>query len=91
LSATSEAHGSLRAVGRRVGASSRKWFIQILGGADWSRNLKRFVQKQRVIDRESDRYVERVADPDTGEVLRDVDEPLSAHRGHGSAKTEPKH
>ncbi len=41
--------------------------------------------RQRVVDREHNRYVERVTDPD-GTVIRDVDEPLDQHLGHGSDK-----
>jgi hypothetical protein len=39
----------------------------------------------RVVDREGDRYTERIVDA-AGNVVRDVDEPLSNHRGHGTAK-----
>ncbi|MBN9492557.1 PepSY domain-containing protein [bacterium] len=55
-------------------------------GDDWSHRLRRFVQRIRILDRDNNRYVEKVVDPETGEVLRDVEEPLSDHRGHGSAK-----
>lgn len=41
--------------------------------------------RQRVVDRENNRYVERVTDPD-GTVVHDVDEPLDEHLGHGSNK-----
>lgn len=41
------------------------------------------------VDREADRYTERLVDGETGEVIHDVDEPLSEHRGHGSAKGQP--
>lgn len=40
-------------------------------------------KRQRVVDRENNRYVERVTDPD-GTVIHDVDEPLDQHLGHGS-------
>jgi hypothetical protein len=35
---------------------------------------------ERTIDRVSDRYVEQIADVETGDVMRHVDEPLSEHR-----------
>jgi hypothetical protein len=41
---------------------------------------------RRIIDRRNNRYQELVVDPQTGETVREVDEPLSEHRGHGSAK-----
>jgi hypothetical protein len=43
-------------------------------------------RREMTVDRENDRYTERVIDGETGEVIHDVDEPLSDHRGHGSAK-----
>ena len=44
------------------------------------------IQKERLIDRKSDRYKELVKDLETGEVIHETDEPLSQHTGHGSAK-----
>ena len=41
--------------------------------------------RQRVVDRENNRYVERMTDPN-GTVIRDVDEPLDQHLRHGSDK-----
>ena len=41
---------------------------------------------ERVINRLDDRYFERVTDKRTGEVIREVNERLSNHTGHGSAK-----
>lgn len=42
--------------------------------------------KERLIDRGNDIYKEEVIDPTTGEVIHRCEEPLSKHRGHGSAK-----
>lgn len=79
---------SLTAKGKHAGATGRrKWFVETFSGADWSHRLQRFVRKQRTIDRDNDCYVEKVVDPETDEVLRDVQEPLSDHRGRGSAKS----
>ncbi len=87
LSVSVGAHSNLTAKGKHEGATGkRKWFIQIFSGADWAHDLQRFVRKQRTIDRDNDRYVEKVVDPTTGEVLHDVDEPLSDHWETGSAK-----
>ena len=44
------------------------------------------VNKKRVIDKNADHYEELVVDNDTGEILRDIKEPLSQHHGRGSAK-----
>ena len=44
------------------------------------------VRRRRVIDRLNDQYEERVTEKKTGQVLHECKEPLSKHRGHGSAK-----
>lgn len=73
----------------RAGMSKKKGlFWEAFGGVDFSHRLQRLVQKPRLIDKENDRYRERVVDPLTGDVLRDVDERLSEHFGHGSAKPQ---
>jgi hypothetical protein len=41
-----------------------------------------------VVDREGDHYSERITD-EAGNVVREVDEPLSDHHGHGAAKRRP--
>ena len=64
--------------------------MDLFQGQEQCISLGRPVQKRRVIDNRSDRYIEHIVDPLTGKVLRDVDEPLSAHQGHGSAKTRKK-
>jgi hypothetical protein len=43
-------------------------------------------QVDRVIDRDLDLYFEKITDADTGQVVREVSEPLSKHRGRGDAK-----
>jgi len=45
------------------------------------------MERLLVIDRERDCYLERVTDPQTGAVIHACDEPLSAHWGHGSARS----
>jgi len=61
--------------------------VEAFGGDDLTVSTGRWIHRDRLIDHESDRYRERVFDPQTGEVIRDVDERLSDHRGHGSAKS----
>jgi len=56
-------------------------------GDSFSVRFKRWMRRSRVIDRQGDRYTEAVVDPETGDVIHHCDEPLSEHRGHGSAKT----
>jgi hypothetical protein len=50
--------------------------------------LGKVVHHERVIDRESDRYFERVTVYETGEVLHENEEPLSAHTDHGYARSK---
>lgn len=44
------------------------------------------MHKERIIDRKNNVYRERVVNTDTDEVVRDIEEPLSEHINHGSAK-----
>lgn len=55
-------------------------------GKDYSKKLKKDVDKTRIIDRENDKYHEKVVDTDTGEVIHECHENLSSHTGHGSTK-----
>jgi hypothetical protein len=58
-------------------------------GDSWNRDRGRYVRRDQIVDRENDRYHKRVIDPMTNEVLREVEEPLSDHTGHGAAKHPP--
>jgi hypothetical protein len=53
---------------------------------NWSYSAEKWMHRQKTENRREDRYTETVTDPDTGEIGHHVDEPLSKHRGHGSAK-----
>jgi hypothetical protein len=41
------------------------------------------------MDKDADRYLERVVDLSTGDVIVDKNESLRSHRGFGSAKRKP--
>lgn len=41
----------------------------------------RLVDEHRVLDADHDLYEERIVDVESGDVLRDISEPLSRHRG----------
>lgn len=77
---------TLLAEGRRAGMNRTKgWFKRILTGQVPQRDRDGAIAAvDRIFDRDADRYIERVVIQKSGEVLHDVDEPLSAHRGHGS-------
>ena len=63
-----------------------KFFIKEVGGANFYFKDQVWNHLVRVIDRENDRYIETITNMSTGKIVRHVDEPLSNHRGHGSAK-----
>ncbi len=63
---------------------------EIRVGDSLSRRTKKWMNYRRIIDRENDWYEETVIDPETGEVIHRCAEPLSNHRGHGSAKHRQK-
>ncbi len=64
---------------------SKKPIAEGFTGRELRKSVGDFVDKERLIDRENDRYREKVV-TDSGEVIRDVDEPLSEHTDRGSAK-----
>ena len=61
-------------------------FYETKSGADLHRATGRWMERDLVVDRENDRYIERVVDPETGKVIHVCEEPLSEHQGHGTAK-----
>lgn len=78
---------SMRAMARRPSLRSdqkRRWESYV--GIERHRRSGALVRVERVVDRDSDRYVERVTDLTTGAVIHECVEPLTEHRGHGSAK-----
>ena len=90
LTATLRTQPELRGVAIKAGLSrTNGWFHRFL-----SRIVPQFLHGGRLAQHNRDevrvghvdRYVERVEILDTGEVIHFVDEPLSDHQGHGSAK-----
>ena len=57
-------------------------------GDDLRKSDRTWMHKSRTIDKDKDQYSEIVTEPETGEVIHRCEEPLSKHRGHGSAKTK---
>ncbi|MEK9281175.1 acyltransferase [Bradyrhizobium sp. ISRA442] len=76
---------------RRLGAG--RWLVDMIVGHEPRRAkggvLMGWVEKFWRMDRPADLYQERVVTED-GQVLRDVEEPLSAHFGHGSDRPDLK-
>jgi hypothetical protein len=62
-----------------------KWMVQQHEGDSFFHKTGVWHRISRLLDRVNDLYTERVID-ENGEVIRDIDEPLSKHVGRGSAK-----
>jgi hypothetical protein len=82
---TAEAHDSLATKARHGDVGKVKPHREAFTGFDYHRDTQEWRQVSRVVDREGDRYTERIVDA-AGNVVRDVDEPLSEHRGRGAAR-----
>src|ERR1700687_3447087 len=81
---TLEVHESLAF--KQKGIGHKKPTVEGVGGDEFFRKEQKWVSKVRLIDREANRYQEKVTDPATGRIIRECDEPLDQHIGHGSAK-----
>lgn len=57
-------------------------------GDNLHRKSGKWYHREMYIDRENNYYREIVKDKTTGEIIRKCEEPLSKHRGHGSAKNK---
>ena len=64
----------------------KKPYIEDKSGPDYSRTLGKLVHREMIIDRDNDRYAERVTDYESGETIHHCDHALSEHRNHGDAK-----
>ena len=85
LAATVEAHGSLATKAHHGDVGKVKPYRKAFTGSDYHRDTGEWRHVSRVVERENDRYSERVVDP-AGNVVRKVDEPLRDHRGRGAAR-----
>ena len=84
---TLEFHESLGFKARSQGKG--KPYIEGKAGDDLHRKTGKWMHLQRIIDRARNWYKEIVTDPETGKVVHCCEEPLSEHRGHGSARHKP--
>ncbi|HEX3095731.1 MAG TPA: zinc ribbon domain-containing protein [Patescibacteria group bacterium] len=64
----------------------KKPFMEQKSGDDLFRKTGKWMKLLRIFDRDNDSYKELITDPKTGEIIHQKDEPLSQHRGYGSAK-----
>ena len=67
----------------------KKPIYESVSGEDLYRATGQWHQLTREIDRENNRYRELIENPQTGQVVREVDEPLTDHVARGSAKPKP--
>jgi len=65
-----------------------KPFFDQRNGASFYYKTKEWYHLERLIDRDNDLYIEKITNMETGDVIREVTEPLSEHVGHGSAKSK---
>jgi hypothetical protein len=87
VSETSEVHERLSGKVKNARKTGKKKIrAEFVTGHDLHRATGRWNKLDRDIDHENDRYREEIVDPLTGGVIRSVDELLSGHQGHGSAK-----
>ena len=84
---TLEFHEQLKLSGKDPKQTGkRKVRREVISGDDLHIKSGKWYKKERIVDKDSDEYMEKVADPETGEVIHYCKEPLSQHRGDGSAK-----
>ena len=66
----------------------KKPLVEHIHKLELQKSTGRTVEKIRTIDRRADEYHEEVVDDLTRKVIHSRREPLSKHKGHGSAKTK---
>jgi hypothetical protein len=81
-------HDSLRGKMKDRRRTGKKGVVrEFFTGADLHRGSGKWYHKDRVVDRENNRYSEKVINPEDGTAIHECDEPLDEHVCHGSAKT----
>jgi len=82
-----EAHvsGNAKSDERVISGGRRRRALERWFGETFHRDSGTWRRLTRMVDRKNDRYRERITTRD-GEVVRDVDEPLSEHRCRGAAR-----
>lgn len=76
-------HGRLK---RPSLPSDKKLRWESFIGYEYSHKRQKIVRKVRMFDKDTDEYVERVTDIETGEIIHECVEPFTKHVGHGTAK-----
>lgn len=68
----------------------KKPFEEIKNGESLEYRTGKWRDRTQCVDRDKNWYDEVVTDQETGEVIHGCHEPLSEHRGHGSAKAKKR-
>ncbi len=68
--------------------SDDKLRVHLKTGDDLRKSDGKWMKKERLIDRDNDKYKESVIDPSTGEIVHHCEEALSQHINHGTAKKD---
>lgn len=63
---------------------NKRPLYESIAGDDLYRETGQWNKLTREIDREKDRYRETIVNAETGEIIRQCDEPLNEHIGRGS-------
>ena len=78
--------GKQKRPGFRVGKNRKGVAVEFRNEVTTRGDNGERIRVQRTADRINDRYDEIISDPKTGEILREVHEPLGQHKCRGSAK-----
>lgn len=73
-------------IGKRPG--KKKPYVEEISMPEYSHSKYKIVHKYRLIDRDNDKYSEKISDYQSGEVIHQCEEPLTKHFGHGSVKSK---
>lgn len=66
----------------------RKPKFESVSGEDLHQKTGKWNKIERRIDRDNNKYMEKIVDPTTGEIIHLCDEPLTEHQNRGSAKNK---
>ncbi len=86
LNAEVKVRSSLKLKARHGQPGEVKPFLELQTGDSLFKETGEWNKREKIEDRENDRYVEHIVDPRTGEILHHCEESLRDHQGHGSAK-----
>ncbi len=84
LTATVKSYPHLTLRGKHL--RSGKPFIILKQGFDFFRLAQKWMTLIQIVDRENKKYKKIIIDPETGEIIRNTDEPLTDHIGYGRLK-----